>query len=394
MLIWIGNVFLALFAIDAGLSVLDEALKLSGFEGIASLRDAVAYAVIVAVAPMYFLVAVSPRLPARVFLPPLLAAVWFVLGAAPLQLAVDDPATYGLTLSLVQLGVSALAYGAVFAGSGWRTPLLDSSAAPGPEFAPLRFAGFAGGTLLLGPPLLAAYLALAATTWVEVLSAGFVEVDLEGVHLAERHYRNGDREIRLVGMIHVGSEEVYDRVFDSFALESTVVLEEGVTDESGLLESKLSYGKLAERLDLVTQEPISDHYGEAAAVWPHLRHPDMDVSEFSNETLEFIERASTIAAAIDDPQELLRLLQDPSALPEAGESVLNDILTRRNERLLEAIDAAVPEYERVIVPWGALHMPWIEEQIESRGFEKTDSTRHRFIEWARIGSLAEQKPIQ
>ncbi len=145
MFMLIGNAFLALFAIDAGLSVLDEVEKLSGLEGIARLRNAVAFSVVVALAPIYLMVAASPRLPARVFLPPIFVGGWMALGAAPLQLAFEDLASLGMTLSLIQLAVAALAYVTVFAHGGWRTGLVDSSSARGPAFAPMRFAGLAGG---------------------------------------------------------------------------------------------------------------------------------------------------------------------------------------------------------------------------------------------------------
>ena len=379
----IGNAFLALFAIDAGLSVLDECLKLWNLEFLAGVRNAVALSVVVALVPTYVLVAASPRLSARIFLPPILVGAWLALGAVPLQLAFEDPASFAMAASLIQLAVAALAYATVFARSGSRTALIESSA-PGPAFAPLRFAGFAGGALVLGPPFLAAYLVLAAVTWIESGTAGFVMLDREGVHLSERHYQKQDREIRLVGMMHIGRRDVYERIFDSFELKSTVVLAEGVSDESHLLEAEISYRKLAEQLDLVVQERVSQHYPEAPDAWPHVLHRDMDVSDFSDETVEFLRLVGALADALDDPEAMLEKLQDLSQIPRAGETVMHDILTRRNERLLAEIEAALSDYERVVVPWGALHMPWIERGIERLGFERIDSRDHLFIDWDRI----------
>jgi len=389
MFIPIGNAFLLLFAIDAGLSILDGLLKLSGFEGITFLRNLFASSVIVAFVPVYLLVAASPRLPARVFLPPIFVGAWLSLGAAPLPLAFDDPAHFDLAASLIQLSVAGLAYATVYARAGGRTGFLDSISARGPAFAPLRFAGLAGGAVVIGPPLLAAYAVLALMTLIESSTGGFVQVDRHGIHLVESHYGKGDHEIRLVGMMHVGTAKVYEQIFDSFELPATVVLEEGVTDKSHLLESELSYGMFADRLQLVVQEPVSSHFEEKSSAWPRVLHRDMDISEFSDETLDFVQKMTIVAKALDDPEAILEKLQDPSWLPQSSETVMHDILTRRNERLLEEIEDALLDYERVIVPWGALHMPWIEHQIQQRGFTQTHSEKRLFIDWGRVANALE-----
>jgi hypothetical protein len=74
---------------------------------------------------------------------------------------------------------------------------------------------------------------------------------------------------------------------------------------------------------------------------------------------------------------------------DAGRLVLveRDILHLRNEHLLSEIEAALEEYERLVVPWGALHLPFIERAILERGFHPTASTRHRLISW---GSVARE----
>jgi hypothetical protein len=89
---------------------------------------------------------------------------------------------------------------------------------------------------------------------------------------------------------------------------------------------------------------------------------------------------------------MLEKLRDPSWIPQASETVVHDILTRRNERLLGEIEAALSDYERVVVPWGALHMPWIEREIERLGFERTDSRHHLFIDWDRVLKAIEESP--
>ncbi len=50
---------------------------------------------------------------------------------------------------------------------------------------------------------------------------------------------------------------------------------------------------------------------------------------------------------------------------------MTDILTNRNAHLANEIRSALDDYDVVIVPWGALHMPEIEDTLESWGFQKT-----------------------
>ena len=76
-------------------------------------------------------------------------------------------------------------------------------------------------------------------------------------------------------MMHIGEDAAYRELFESFAGQSTVVLEEGVTDTGNRLGSGLFYDKVASRIGLEVQptfealraeRPTSDS-GEP---WPEL----------------------------------------------------------------------------------------------------------------------------
>jgi hypothetical protein len=64
--------------------------------------------------------------------------------------------------------------------------------------------------------------------------------------------------------------------------------------------------------------------------------------------------------------------------------VLEDVLTRHNHHLLEALQVALMEYDRVIVPWGALHLPFVQRQVLEMGFEPTTRTHHPLASWKTI----------
>lgn len=67
--------------------------------------------------------------------------------------------------------------------------------------------------------------------------------------------------------------------------------------------------------------------------------------------------------------------------------LLQDILVLRNQHLLEALDMALPEYQRVVIPWGAYHLPDIEEGLEQRGFTQTGERRHTLIPFGQLGGV-------
>jgi hypothetical protein len=207
----------------------------------------------------------------------------------------------------------------------------------------------------------------------------------------------------LVGMMHVGDPELYREVYGSFVRDSTVVLQEGITDEEGHIRSRLSYEPLAEALGLGAQPGLAEVLDElragdegSAPGWPHLRHADVDAAEFSPETLRFVEQMAAVLGA-EDPRAALRAFGSylRSLDADAWLSINRDVLGRRNAHVVGELDAALPEYRTVVIPWGALHMPGIQKALVERGFERVDARRRLAVDyatllgglWRGIGSL-------
>jgi uncharacterized protein YbaP (TraB family) len=375
------------FGVDAVLSVLDEVLT-----GVPPLVwSSVAATTLLFVPLAYAALALSSQIPIRIFLPLLVTAVWLKLGAAPLVLWTGVE-RLSLAASLVQLAAAAAALLAVRRHSGGQSWLLLPQPVSESRFSRARFATLGIGGVVVGPLALVAYGLLALASFAHALTGGFLTIDLQGVELAERTYREDGREIRLVGMMHVGEAGRYESLYDSFAREGTVVLEEGVTDEKGLLENIPSYEKMAGRLGLRQQSPISRYFEELGAEWPHVRHADIDAAELSAETIELIERMSVVWSA-DDPIASLRASRSASVQPDELQRLMADLIDLRNRHLLGAIDEALDRYPNVVVPWGALHMPGIEEQLLARGFRTTGETAHRFVTWSRVGETGSE-PVE
>jgi hypothetical protein len=386
-----GLVFLALFTLDGLVSASDEALRaLAGTTALGSVRHHVASIVVMAAPLAAVCCALSPRWPARVYLLPILATAWLALGALPVSMAVA-PRDVAPLLCALQLGVAALSWtllGLAIRRSGGLGAFSDTRAA----WSPKRLAVFAVASILAAPLGPLGYGALALASWIEAATDGFVEMRAGGVSIADRRYVRGDQEVRLVGMMHLGDGDAYDALFDSFRGESTLVLEEGVTDREHRIRGLLSYGKAARALGLDEQGSISAYVKKAResagdgtdeTPWPDVRHADIDAAALSPSTLAFVERAFGVWGS-DHPLTALRdFMRHPPSQAEI-DLALHEIVGMRNEHLLEELERGLRSHRRLIVPWGALHLPEIARAIEEDGFARVQESRRLLVSWSSV----------
>lgn len=386
----IANVFLVGYGLDAGLSVLEEGLRAATGSGLLpGLRNAIAFGVLAVSAPVFLLTALSPQLPARLLVPLIAVLAWLGFGAAPIQLFVPL-GHLALTGSVIQL--VAIACGFVWvrtrSGSeGWLLAVRPDRA----ELSGWRALGFGAGSIGLGVPAVCGYLLLAGLTWLQVGTHGFLRFDVHGLSMGERFYEHDDRRVALIGMMHVGESEAYASLYDSFATPSTVVLQEGVTDREERLAQPLRYARVAEALGLTEQTPIERYFEEAwegtdeEERWPHVLRADVDASAFSPETIAVLSQAAR-AWATSNVRELVEVWLEISRHPVDVGRLWNDIVVQRNQHLLAELDAALPEYRRVVIPWGALHLPSIEAALLARGFVPVGESSRQLISWSALAS--------
>ena len=390
-----ANALVLLSLADGTLSLVDEALRAAtGVTALVGIRSALAGLVFLGMGIALPALALTPRLPLVAFLPLVLGTLWLSFGAAPLGLWLESPATLGIVAASLQVAFALGALGAIRHRNRGRRWLFDADSPEAPAFAWSRSLGFAGCALFAGLPAAGFYVALLFVTLLQQATAGFVSFDFGGVHLADRRYARGEQEIRLVGMMHIGEQDAYRELAASFATESTVVLAEGLTDRDALLGGTLEYGTAAEALGLAPQQDlraylvVDDDPSAPAPEWPEIRHADVDASAFSPETLAWLRWAGTIWSAPDVGTALRRILAYAGETrPEQIEAFQHDVLDLRNARLCDAIDEALTDdYRRVIVPWGALHLPAIEQAVHERGFEETSRARHLLIAWRTLAA--------
>jgi hypothetical protein len=258
--------------------------------------------------------------------------------------------------------------------------------------ATILFCGLAMASSLLG-----------LATHVELLTGGYARLRPDGIYLVERNFHSGDREVRLTGMMHIASREFYSGLLSGIdSRVPSIVLVEGVTDRRRLLGGRtLSYERLASFLNVTPQSKsvfsdqvfaglegqISQQSKSAQESKGSrergitFKHADVDVETFHPQTIGFILAVIGLFQSTD-LRELLAGVLDPSspiANEDAQTQVIEDILVLRNRRLTSEIESSLRDYRRVIVPWGAMHLPEIESWLQEREFVKGDEIKRKAL---------------
>lgn len=390
-MIGFANLFLIGFALDGAISVLDDlARAYSGETTLSVARAGIALVIQLAAVGNFCLLAFDPRLPKRILLPLIAFLAWCALGAYPLSVGFGASQTSGLALSGIQLGLALAALSWIRLRSATRHWLLHARDLPRKQPRIGYTLRFAIATALIAPPLLAGFVALSLFAQIERATAGFMTFDLTGIHSTSREYRREDRRIDLVGMSHIGEDDAYADLFGSFAGQSTLLLVEGVSDEDGLIEDGLFYEGIADRIGLDVQPSFEallaeKSWSDTNTHWPDILNADVDAKVFTDDTIAMLNataqlyESDRLAPALAKYQATLDELG-----PEAIQTAFRDLIESRNAHLLDEIRAGLDDYARIVVPWGALHLPGIEDAILGWGFEQTASSQRRITAYQTI----------
>jgi hypothetical protein len=386
-----ATLFWFLFLGDGIVSAVEECISLAtGSSPLNTVRGILAFVVLAMSALIVAIMAITPRAPRRLLVP-LVLFVWWAGPGMAFPLAFWKVPYLPLGLGLLQV---LLAFAVWFSsrdrdGSRWTLPFGVNDA---PAFTWKHF-------LLAGPVTVLAFgifaagcVAVGFSAQVESLTAGYVRVRPDGIYLIERTFQSGDREVRLAGMMHIARREFYSGLLPpADPAVPSVVLVEGVTDRKRLLGGRtLDYGRLAKLLNVTSQSDSAfsdrvatelqkedagaqDNGSKPAgpqADGIYFKHADVDIETFHPQTIAFILAVMAVFQS-NDLRELIGFLTDPSspiADASAQEVVFDDILVARNQRLVEEIEASLKDYRRVVVPWGAMHLPEIESWLRERHF--------------------------
>ena len=334
---------------------------------------------------IYGLMALTPKVPKRLFLPiPL-----FILAAI---LAVFPFAIYGYgRLPLMALGTSMgelvlglLLLAGAQGGLTLRWPLVPASRLGTRMFSWKNLAGFILATVFGLVPAILVYLFLCTSLAVNHFTAGFMSLRPGGLTVHVKKYVRADgKVIELFPMAHVADAGFYRQVAQTFPTNSIILLE-GVTDDKNLLTNKLSYKRMAKSLGLSEQKAeFAPDRGKAVRA-------DVDVSQFTQGTIDCLNLVSLVHAKGLNSQTMQQLVQNPFP-PGFEETLFHDILTKRTEHVLGEIQSRLAQSDNIMVPWGAAHMPWISSEIQKSGFRPTESHEYSLIRFWGKGKEAKGK---
>lgn len=345
---------------------------------------------------LYFIVfAVASSVRARIALPLILTCLWTTTGAIPMNLWM--PAQAAFLTPVIQILVPG-GYLLLYRGMTGRWWL------PACRLPPIRWwyrlTITPARVIVLVVWVLVYDAGLRSINAIHGASEGFVSVQPDGVYLTDLELiSNKGHTVRLVGMMHVGEQAAYDRLFRSFADESTIILEEGVGggNDPGfggspvqlvgniIMQPPIDQFLLATRdtrrlAALSMQEPHPLDLPHNVGILNRsltLRNVDADVSELSAETAQWIEQLS----GGPETNSVLALVEFLLLLDEAltNDTVWQEILVERNRYILTHLIDVRGQYHQVIIPWGALHLPQIRRFLTQAGYRHGRIRYHRLI---------------
>lgn len=368
------SVCLVLFLADAVVSVLDETLiLLGGIRMLAAPRFFITLLASLGAMLVYLLLGLTPIVPKRLFLPMTLFIPVATLATIPLLIYHHEH--HGMIIlgaSVCQLAcglvVLRLAQGAV----RFQWPLIPVAQLGTRAFSGWNLSGFVLGNVFLLAPAAVLYLMYCLALATDHFSAGFLALHPSGLSARAGAYARSDgKTIHLVPMMHIARPGFYREIENSLP-DGSVILTEGVKDGRRRLKHNLTYGKAASALGLVEQR------AEFQPKHSRERWADVDIERFSAGTIEILDQTALIYSQGPNLANILKLLHK-SQDPVRSEQLMEDILLKRNEHLAGEIRKELENSDVIVVPWGALHMPGISEEIQKLGFKHIGSREFTIV---------------
>ena len=371
---------LGLFLADAVVSLVDDSLIvffhihfLTVIRGMVFL-----FAMLIAIL-IYALMGLTPIIPKRLFIPVTLFNPVAGLVTVPFLIFFYgriQQVAWGVSFCQMIFGLCIL-YG-LQGGFKFRWPLVTENQLEARRFSWLNLSVFLLVNAFVLLPAVVVYFVFCAALAVDHFSEGFVALRPGGLTVQARNYvRNDGKTIQLFPMSHVGELDFYQTVAQSFPTNS-IILMEGVSDNQQLLTNKLTYKRMAASLGVTEQKAEFKPQGE-------LVRADVDVEQFTPDTIDFLNLVTLLHSKGVNVENLLKLAQY-SPPPHFEEQLIDDLLRKRNRRLMEEIHARLSQTENIIVPWGAAHMPEIAKEIQKAGFLLDETREYVAIRFRSAGN--------
>jgi len=232
------------------------------------------------------------------------------------------------------------------------------------------------------------------TEGVENFAGEYIDIGLHGLDLKERVFEKDGKTIHLVGMVHVGDAAFYKEMDDRLkdAAGRHLVLTEGVDDKDGMLPENFrtgaTYSKMAKRFGLTPQRHEgAEVTAKTKDAWEDawkargftFKNADIDISELDEEHLETL----ILILELMDVENLSELIfMNPNDLPavEIHDAFVEGLLMQRNDHLMAVLEENIADFDVVHIPWGAAHLPDIEERLLGQGYVEKEEIERRAID--------------
>ena len=388
------NTFLLLFLADASVSVFDEFL-IQSFEhhSLSLFRQTLAFITFGLAVGAFVFSAFDQRIPKRAAIVPFTYLLACSVLIYPLG-ALIDQRDLSTAFSIGQLLIALFVFKSIRSRSSNSFLLTASSfdEAPFKLKHTVIFLATSTATCLLVLPFVIYFLT------VEIISrstANFLRMDTQGIYLTEKHYFDGKKTVSLIPMMHIAETNFYDDITDALGTSGAIVLAEGVSDDHDLMLEFRDTTRVAELLGLASQATMkmdgeyivldqirysANRDTDAAGV--KIMRADIDSSELSSQTLDFLNAAGRYLAEhehmIDVFLSFYRWSNEHMTTAEQ-DAIYAEILDKRNGVLLQHLAQALLHFDKILIPWGALHMPTFESYLFAHDFSIAGQRERRAI---------------
>ena len=328
-----------------------------------------------------------PHLPKLTLLPGVLVMLWQMAGAPGVTWSMMDPTTM---LPIEAIALASILFGLVMNRLSYGTFLIRTADLPVHDrlvFRTLIAAPIAALVLLIVP---VAAIITAIPVMLQQQTGGYLRFGGQGLEVRETVLVKGDREVRLVGMVHIGDPQFYRDLYASIP-PTALVLAEGVTDRAGVLKASPSYENAARGMGLESQGDFQEMLRNSNRLdlppgapqpaidpaKPFVVFADADISDLTPGTRKFIEAVGGIFQSSTLDEALQQYMGVTQSFTQAEIMVaMDELLIARNKKALAALDKYEAQFSLIYLPWGAAHMPDFEKQLKARGYaEKASSLR-------------------
>ena len=365
---------LGLFLADAVISLADDSLLLfAGSNVFSIIRGIVSVLTALMSVGVYGLMALTPLVPKRLFLPVTLfnlAATLVLFPCAIYYYGHLQQIAWGMSACQVVLALWLVGWSQ--GGLRFRWLLVPVARLNLRCFSWMNSVGFILANVCLVLPAIIVYLFFCSSLAVDHFTDGFMALRPGGFTMQVRKYvRDDGKVIELFPMSHVADSDFYQHVSRTFPTNS-IILMEGVTDSQNLLTNKISYQRMAKSLGLAEQhEAFAPDQGLMVRA-------DVDVSQFSTNTIALLNLVMLIHVKGATPENVAQLLEySPS--PQLEDELIDDLLRNRNQHLLEEIHSHLKQADKIMVPWGVAHMPGVAKGILKEGFHLAETQEYLAI---------------